>query len=310
MRKMLRKDTLAGMGRAATVLAALVWLAVAAAPVTAAVRTEAARTDAAPTDAGGTIMDRVQATETNRAQWLGDAPSPLAETDPELAAMRDRLVYGEILNQGTLDMRQAALVTLAALTASQALAPLEAQAGAALRVGASAADIRETLYQCAPYVGFPRVEAALAVVNPVLKAHGAALPLEKQATVDEKTRLADGIAVQKKIFGGEHIDALRANAPEGQKAIIANYLSAFCFGDLYTRRVLDLKMRELVTFSAIVALGGCDPQARAHAAANVNVGNSKQNLVDALAVMLPFIGFPRTLNGLAAVNAAVPEQTR
>lgn len=255
-------------------------------------------------------MDRVRTTETNRAKWLGDAPSPLAETDPELAAMRDRLVYGEILDQGTLDARQAALVTLAALTASQALAPLEAQAGAALRVGASAADIRETLYQCAPYVGFPRVEAALAVVNPVLKAHGAALPLEKQATVDEKTRLADGIAVQKKIFGGEHIDALRANAPEGQKAIIANYLSAFCFGDLYTRRVLDLKMRELVTFSAIVALGGCDPQARAHAAANVNVGNSEQNLVDALAVMLPFIGFPRTLNGLAAVNAAVPEQTR
>lgn len=304
MRKMLRKDTLAGMGRAAAMLAALVWIAVAAAPASAA------RTDAARTDAGGAIMDRVQATETNREKWLGGAPSPLAETDPELAAMRDRLVYGEILNQGTLDARQAALVTLAALTASQALASLEAQAGAALRVGASAADIRETLYQCAPYVGFPRVEAALAVVNPVLKAHGAALPLEKQATVDEKTRLADGIAVQKKIFGGEHIDALRANAPEGQKAIIANYLSAFCFGDLYTRRVLDLKMRELVTFSAIVALGGCDPQARAHAAANVNVGNSKQNLVDALAVMLPFIGFPRTLNGLAAVNAAVPEQTR
>ncbi|WP_308621318.1 carboxymuconolactone decarboxylase family protein [uncultured Desulfovibrio sp.] len=301
---MLRKDTSAWLGRAVAALAALVWLA-AAAPVTAA-----ARTDAAPTDAGGTSMDRVRTAETNRAKWLGDTPSPLAETDPELAAMRDRLVYGEILDQGTLDTRQAALVTLAALTASQALAPLEAQAGAALRVSASAADIRETLYQCAPYVGFPRVEAALAVVNPVLKAHGAALPLEKQATVDEKTRLADGIAVQKKIFGAEHIDALRANAPEGQKAIIANYLSAFCFGDLYTRRVLDLKMRELVTFSAIVALGGCDPQARAHAAANVNVGNSKQNLVDALAVMLPLIGFPRTLNGLAAVNAAVPEQTR
>ncbi|WP_301186556.1 carboxymuconolactone decarboxylase family protein [uncultured Desulfovibrio sp.] len=280
-------------------LVALVWLVVAAsAPA------------AARTDAGGTIMDRVQATETNRAKWLGEAPSPLAETDPELAAMRDRLVYGEILDQGTLDARQSALVMLAALTAIQMSAPLEAQAGSALRVGASAADIRETLYQCAPYVGFPRVEAALAVVNPVLKAHGAALPLEKQATVDEKTRLADGIAVQKKIFGGEHIDALRANAPEGQKAVIANYLSAFCFGDLYTRKVLDLKMRELVTFSAIVALGGCDPQARAHAAANVNVGNSKQNLVDALAVMLPIIGFPRTLNGLAAVNAAVPEKTR
>lgn len=256
------------------------------------------------------MMDRVGATEKNRQKWLGAAASPLVATDPELADMRDHLVYGEILNQGTLDDRQAALVALAALVASQAQASLETQTEAALRVGASAVDIREALYQCAPYVGFPRVEAALAVANPVLKKHGASLPLPPQATVDEGTRLADGLAVQKKIFGAKGIDALRDNAPTGQKAIVANYLSAFCFGDLYTRKVLDLRMRELVTFSAIVALGGCDPQARAHAGANVSVGNSKQNLVDALAVMLPIIGFPRTLNGLAAVNAALPEETR
>ena len=255
-------------------------------------------------------MDRVTAAEKNRLKWQGDAASPLADTDPELAALRDRLVYGEILNSGSLTDRQAALVTLAALTASQALHALPAQAEAALRVGASAADIREALYQCAPYVGFPRVEAALGAVNPVLKKHGASLPLASGAMVDEATRLADGLAVQRKIFGAKGIDALRDNAPEGQKALLANYLSAFCFGDLYTRKVLDLKLRELVTFSAIVALGGCDPQAKAHAGANVSVGNTKQNLVDALAVMLPLIGFPRTLNGLAAVNAALPEQAR
>ena len=117
-------------------------------------------------------MDRVAATEKNRVKWQGEGPSPLADTDPELAAMRDRFVYGEILNEGTLTDRQAALVTLAALTASQGLDALAAQAEAALRVGASPADIREALYQCAAYVGFPRVEAALRVVNPVLKSTG------------------------------------------------------------------------------------------------------------------------------------------
>ena len=283
---------------AALALAALVWLG-AGVPAAAAGR-----------DMGGKVMDRVQAAEKNRVKWQGEGSSPLADTDPELAAMRDRLVYGEILNEGTLTDRQAALVALAALTASQALGALEARAEAALRVGASAADIREALYQCAPYVGFPRVEAALAVVNPVFKRHGAALPLPPEATVDESTRLADGLAAQRKIFGAKGIDVMRENAPAGQKAIVANYLSAYCFGDLYTRKVLDLRMRELITFSAIVALGGCDPQAKAHAGANVSVGNSKQNLVDALAVMLPVIGFPRTLNGLAAVNAALPEEAR
>lgn len=101
---------------------------------------------------------------------------------------------------------------------------------------------------------------------------------------------------------------MQANALKGQEAIMTNYLSAFCFGDFYTRKTLDLKMRELLTFSAIVSLGGCAPQAKAHAAANINVVNTKQNLVDALATMLPVIGFPRTLNGLAAVNEAVSEK--
>lgn len=32
------------------------------------------------------------------------------------------------------------------------------------------------------------------------------------------------------------------------------------------------------------------------------MGNSKENLIDALAQMLPYIGFPRTLNALACVN--------
>lgn len=65
-------------------------------------------------------------------------------------------------------------------------------------------------------------------------------------------------------------------------------------------------MRELVVFSAIVSLGGCNPQAKAHAAANIGAGNGKQDLIDALAVLLPYIGFPRTLNGLAMVNEAAP----
>ncbi|MCI7569669.1 MAG: hypothetical protein MSH25_09985, partial [Desulfovibrio sp.] len=45
---------------------------------------------------GAAVMDRIQTAERNRQHFLGDAPAPLAETDPELAAMRDRLLYGEI----------------------------------------------------------------------------------------------------------------------------------------------------------------------------------------------------------------------
>lgn len=170
--------------------------------------------------------------------------------------------------------------------------------------------MREAIYQCAPYVGLPRVEAALERLNSVLRQAGIGLPLPDQGTVSEQTRLEEGLKTQREIFGAGRIDQMRENAPKGQEEIIANYLTAWCFGDFYTRVGLDLRQRELVTFSAIVALGGCEPQAKAHAAANLAVGNSRQNLVGALALMLPNIGFPRTLNGLAAVNAAPEPEGR
>lgn len=256
-------------------------------------------------------MDRIRAMENNRGKLFGHTEqSGLAITDPELVAIRDRLVLGEIAGKGSLDDKQRELVAIAALAAGQAVATLGINVEAALNAGATPVEIKETVYQIAPYIGFPRSEAAITFMNGVFEKRGIKMPLEPQGTVSEESRFRDGLAVQKKIFGAENIEKMQANAPEGQQEIVTNYLSAFCFGDFYTRKGLDIKMRELVTFSAIVALGGCDPQAKAHAAANISVGNSKQNLVDALAAMLPYIGFPRTLNGLAAVNAAVPEQAQ
>ena len=52
----------------------------------------------------------------------------------------------------------------------------------------------------------------------------------------------------------------------------------------------------------LVSLGGCDPQVKGHVAANLRVGNDRGSLIDALTQLLPFIGYPRTLNGLRAVD--------
>ena len=45
---------------------------------------------------------------------------------------------------------------------------------------------------------------------------------------------------------------------------------------------------------------------RGHVAGNLNVGNGRQVLIDVLSQLLPFIGYPRTLNGLRAVDDVVP----
>lgn len=142
-------------------------------------------------------------------------------------------------------------------------------------------------------------------VNEVLAEKGVALPGPSGQTVTEEGRLPDGIAAQKSIFG-EHIDAMRAAAPENQKNI-QDYLSAYCFGDFYTRKFLTIPERELLTFAILVAQGGCEPQVKAHVGGNAAVGNSKETLLAALTVCLPYIGFPRTLNALGCVNEILPE---
>jgi len=97
------------------------------------------------------------------------------------------------------------------------------------------------------------------------------------------------------------VEKLYASAPADEQHI-QRFLSANCFGDNYTRAGLDIPTRELLTFSMLVSLGGCDPQIKGHVAANLNVGADRARLIDVVTQLLPFIGYPRTLNGLRAID--------
>jgi 4-carboxymuconolactone decarboxylase len=88
---------------------------------------------------------------------------------------------------------------------------------------------------------------------------------------------------------------------------IQHYLSANCFGDYYTRKGLDIKTRELFTFAIILSLGGCEPQLKGHIVGNVNVGNDKEILLSTVTQLLPYVGYPRTLNALRCLNEVIPE---
>ena len=88
---------------------------------------------------------------------------------------------------------------------------------------------------------------------------------------------------------------------------IQDYLSAYCFGDFYTRKFLPIHERELLTFAILASQGGCEGQVKAHVGGNATVGNGKEVLLAALTVCLPYIGFPRTLNALSCINEVLPE---
>ena len=220
--------------------------------------------------------------------------------DPDLESIFNNFLYGEVYNHGTLDPKLRELVTLVSLTASQGTDMIKPHVETALNIGVSPIEIKEALYQCSPYVGFPRVFAALEKANEVFKEKNISLPIESQSTVTEETRFDKGLEIQTNTFGTRILDA-HNNAPANQKHI-QNFLSANCFGDFYTRNGLNMKERELLTFIMIVSLGGAEPQAASHASANISIGNSKDMLIEAVTQCIPYIGYPRTLNAITIIN--------
>lgn len=220
--------------------------------------------------------------------------------DADLESIFNNFLYADVYNHGTLDPKLRELVTLVSLTASQGTDMIKDHVEIALNVGASPIEIKEALYQCSPYVGFPRVFAALEKANEVFKEKNISLPIESQSTVTEETRFDKGLETQVSIFG-DAIHAAHSNAAPNQKHI-QNFLSANCFGDFYTRTGLDLKTRELLTFIMLISLGGAEPQATAHANANIGMGNTKDMMLEAVTQCLPFIGYPRTLNAITIIN--------
>lgn len=191
-------------------------------------------------------MDRIERSKMKFKERFGDVQSAMPEPDPELQDIMVRFIFGDVLCEGELDDKTRELITLAVLTTNQTLPQISAHTSAALNTGLTPVEIKEAIYQCTPYIGFPKVLGALDEVNAVFEERGISLPVEAQSTTTEETRFEKGLAAQKSVFGAEHIDSMRAGAPDELKHI-QDYLSAFCFGDFYTRSGLDLKTRELLT---------------------------------------------------------------
>lgn len=230
--------------------------------------------------------------------------SDFLRTDPGFIERFDNFAFDEVVAQVELDDETRYLGWLATLLGCQGIDEYRAILLAALRNGITPVQAKEIVYQAVAYLGIGRVFPFLKATNEILEAGGIELPLPEQATTEptRESRMDGGEQAQIDIFG----EGMRGYKDKGNPDYpwINEWLVGNCFGDWYTRGGLDLKQRELVTFCYIAAQGGCDAQAKAHAAANISVGNTKDLLVRIVSSNLPFIGYPRTLNALAAIEEA------
>lgn len=225
----------------------------------------------------------------------------IRKNDPEFHEIFKRFAFNEVYEYSTLTQKESVLVTLASLIACQSPKAFKKILLSSINKYITPEEVKELLYQSVPYVGFGRAHNFFGVVIKVFEKKGIDLPLENRSNTTSDNRRQKGREIQDRYFGAEMIQAMNDNAPEGQKHF-NTFLEGFCFGDFYTRDGLNDQQRELITFVFIATLGGCENQLRGHAQGNLSVGNNKDKLVSAITVVLPYIGFPRSLNALSIIN--------
>ena len=232
----------------------------------------------------------------------------LIETDPEFVERFENFAFDEVVNEEAAQLpdRERFLAILAALLGCQGVDEFRLMAEAALNAGVTPVELKEVVYQASAYLGIGRVLPFLRATNEVLTARGVELPLPSQATTTAETRVEAGNGKQIEYFG----EGMRHNWESGpaERAHINRWLAGHCFGDWYTRGGLSDRDRELVTFCFIVAQGGCEPQATAHAGANMNLGNDRAYLYRVVSNLVPYIGYPRSLNALTCVDQAAAQR--
>src|SRR5215204_2324453 len=233
-----------------------------------------------PNEHNSEVSERQAHAEATYERLFGPRDQSAPDNDPELMEILRRFIFGDVFDTGVLDDQTRELITVTVLACLQTLPQLKSHAAAALNVGVQPIEIREAIYQLAPFIGFQRTLNAVATVNEVFRGQDIALPLPVQGTVTDNM----------------------ADLPQPFNELLPRFLTEFCFGDFYTRGGLSLSQRELLVLCALAAIGDTSAQLGPHGRACIQVGNSKATVVAALVHCFPYIGFPRSIAAIRAVK--------
>lgn len=204
--------------------------------------------------------------------------------------------------QHQLDARQQAIIPIAAFTATGQSEKLDAALNAGLDAGLTLNEAKEILQQLYAYCGFPRSLNGLACLMSVVKnrrERGITDPEGNPATPPTEgwDSFLAGSCTQTQLVGHPVSGPLFDFAPA-----IDVWLKAHLFGDIFQRDVLNWKMRELATISALAVLGGVDSQLKSHFAICLNIGITTDQLIEFIAILEQHCGAEIATNARALVD--------
>lgn len=209
-------------------------------------------------------------------------------------------VYGGIWSRPGLAMADRMVCALSAVCVLERPAALKPLVGAALDNGLSARNILEVFMQSGLYAGFGTTEAACAVAHEVFAARGVSVPEEPPRDDSNETLDATALAIMAEVHGDR---AHKGYAEPGNPITGALYGAAqrYGYGELWSRPGLEKRQRILCAVASFTVMS-LEGQLRKFSQSALNLGLSRDEVVEAVIQTAPYGGFPRALNGLAILS--------
>jgi 4-carboxymuconolactone decarboxylase len=121
----------------------------------------------------------------------------------------------------------------------------------------------------------------------------------------EESRYDRGLGSMRAIFGAgieSALQGLAATSPD-----LVHYLVEFPFGDIYSRPSLDLKTREMLTVAALTVLGYPQAELKDHIRGAMNVGCTREDILEIVLQMAVYAGFPAALEAVKSAASVFGE---
>jgi len=118
-------------------------------------------------------------------------------------------------------------------------------------------------------------------------------------------RYQKGLARLKQIhgpYGAAVLNRLDDIAPDLKKWIIE-----FGFGEVYSRRGLDIKSRQIATIAALVSLHHFGDELKSHIRAALKAGCTRKEIIELVMQLALYAGFPAAISAMGAVRQTFDE---
>ena len=219
----------------------------------------------------------------------------LKDIAPDLARYIIEFSFGDVYSRNGTTLKEKEIAVVAGLTAMGNAAPqLKVHINGALNVGVSTEELVEVILQMSSYSGFPSAINGINTLREVLQ--------EKKIDFQPVPEKQEG---DRFIRGVEWLGKLDPNqvqlleetfqdiAPD-----LTEFVVGFGYGDIYSRKNLGPKLRQIATIAALTCMGTAQPQLAFHIRAGLKVGLTKDEIIETIILMVVYAGFPAAINGI------------